>query len=66
VDVPDAPTQTVRVAELVPGDRVIVPMVGEIETVTNNDDGLVSTTGTGPNSAYMWRPGDPICVVSRT
>jgi hypothetical protein len=64
--IPDAPTQTIRVVDLVPGDRVIVPMVGNIETVMGNDGGLVSTNGTGPDSAYMWLPGDPIDIVSRT
>jgi hypothetical protein len=64
--VPDAPTQTVRVAQLAPGDRVIVPMVGNVETVLTSDGGLVSTDGTGPGSAYMWGADDPIDVVSRT
>jgi hypothetical protein len=64
--IPDAPTQTVRAAELVAGDAVIVPMVGNVETVTRNDDGPVSTNGTGPDSAYMWRADDLIDVVSRT
>lgn len=64
--IPDAPTQTVRAADLAPGDQVIVPMVGNIETVMGNDGGLVSTNGTGPNSAYMWGADDPIDVVSRT
>ena len=63
--IPDAPTETIAVAQLVPGDRVIMPMLGNIETVLANDDGLVSTDGTGPNSAYMWLPDDPIDVVSR-
>lgn len=63
--IPDAPTQTITVSELVRGDRLIVPMVGNIETVLNNDDGLVSTDRTGPTSAYMWDPDDPIDVVSR-
>ncbi len=64
--IPASPTQTVRVVELVPGDRVIVPMVGNIETVLGNDGGLVSTDGTGPDSAYMWGDDDPIDVVNRT
>lgn len=64
--IPDAPTETIRVYELAKSDRLIVPMTGEIETVLAPPrDGLVSTDGTGPHSAYMWDPNDPIDVVSR-
>lgn len=63
--IPDSPTQTVRVAELAPGDRVIVPMVGNIETVLSNGAGLVSTDGTGLDSAYMWGADDLVDVVTR-
>lgn len=64
--IPNAPTETVRASELVAGDSVIVPMVGNIEIVLRNEGGLVSTTGTGTDSAYMWGADDPIDVVSRT
>lgn len=63
--IPDSPTQSIRVADLVAGDAVIVPMVGNVETVTKNEGGLVSTDGTGPASAYMWRPDDQVDVVTR-
>lgn len=63
--IPDAPTQTITVAELVHGDRVIMPMLGTIETVLENRDGLVTTDGTGLDSAYLWNTDDPIDVVSR-
>lgn len=63
--IPDSPTQTIRVAELVPGDQLIVPMVGNVETVLSNKDGTVSTDGTGPDSAYMWNADDSIHIVSR-
>ena len=62
---PDAPTQTVRAAELIAGDSVIVPMVGNVETVISNQNGLIVTDGTGPDSAYMWADDDLIDVVSR-
>jgi hypothetical protein len=64
--IPDSPTETISVSELTTGDRVIMPMTGEIETVlAPPDNGLVSTSGTGPSSAYMWNAGDPIDVISR-
>jgi hypothetical protein len=53
------------VADLVVGDAVIVPMVGSIETVTGTGNGLVSTDGTGPDSAYMWNADDLVDVVTR-
>lgn len=65
MSVPGAPTQTVRVADLVAGDSVIIPMVGSIETVISNADGLVVTDGTGLDSAYLWCPDDSIDIVSR-
>lgn len=61
---PDFATRTTRVADLTPGDRVVIPMVGNIETVTANSDGLVSTSGTGPDSAYIWLPADEIDIVN--
>lgn len=60
---PDFATRTVRVADLAPGHHVIIPMVGNVETVLANRDGLVSTSGTGPDSAYMWLTSDCVSVV---
>ncbi|MGX6605622.1 hypothetical protein ACWKSP_26340 [Micromonosporaceae bacterium Da 78-11] len=52
-------------AELIAGDAVIVPMVGNIETVTKNESGLVSTDGTGSDSAYLWNTDDLVDVITR-
>jgi hypothetical protein len=59
-------TETVRAADLIPGDVLRVPCTEDFETVTDNDGVLIHTNGTGPRAGYMWNDDEPITVLRRT
>lgn len=65
---PDSPTETIRADQLRPGHTIHMPATGGLETVTaatvTGPYVLITTDGTGPNSAYQWPVGDMVDVVA--